>query len=758
MRLTLRNLLRFLDQTDLRPVERSRLEQLVEQSEKADAWINRIDQLKRSADVLPPAVDCDQQPLRQVAAYLDCTMGEEDTVEFEQSMLSCDEWLSEVACCHEIREALRSEDRVPIPILLRQSVYDMGRDQNIWNNAASTLALSNMETGDESNSEEIVAALASSMKDLPFVDGRPDDPQPIGGYSEEGEELDDEAVSLDHLSRRAQRRSYVILGILLALLAGLLGLSYELGRRTSNVAENPPDTPSNTELSSTAVPLLDPNSPRDPGTAEEFTDATQPVTDKEPPATENTDAGEDSTALPDFAGVLPIAGDRIDPSVATDWADESLPPRPQIPPLRVFEPPREVLAVATLSEAPSALLKLDATGLTWIRAAAEEAVLEGTPCLVLPGTSAELNFSDKLQVRITGPARFTVSQRDLASGADGLNVQYGFFEVVSQVDDVDLLLTRQNLRYRLTLPVVQAQVSVRFSQYLAPGSDPRQIQPASIDFWVTHTGRATVSEADSVWMLPESTALVSSRSEQPELVREPVTGVVALPVPQPRDYTVRIRETLEKNFQEMPAVLEANQPVADFLVKLKGDLRQERRLAALAWLASLGNYTYLVDFLNDEKNRNNWRSLIESVQASMVNDPAYAEALYESLSYLGEEEQNILFQLLLGYSAEQLETGADRQLVEYLDHRSLYVRVLAIECIRNITGGLAYGYVPQGDLKARRRTISNQWEKVLKKQELRYLEAPRLPLPEFVTPATTDTGEPPLSDPRDSNGAPDGQL
>jgi hypothetical protein len=233
--------------------------------------------------------------------------------------------------------------------------------------------------------------------------------------------------------------------------------------------------------------------------------------------------------------------------------------------------------------------------------------------------------------------------------------------------------------------------------------------------------------------------------------------VVALPIPQPRDYTVRIRETLEKNFPEMPAVLEANQPTEDFLVKLKGDLRQERRLAALAWLASLGNYTYLVDFLNDEKNRNNWRSLIESVQASMVNDPAHAEALYESLSYLGEEEQNILFQLLLGYSAEQLETGADRQLVEYLDHRSLYVRVLAIECIRNITGGLAYGYVPQGDLKARRRTISNQWEKVLKKQELRYLEAPRLPLPEFVTPATTDTGEPPLSDPRDSIGDSDGQ-
>ena len=170
MRLTLRNLLRFLDQTNLRSIERSRLEQLVDESEKADAWIKRIDSLKRNKGTAAPAVTSKDPSVSRVVAYLDTSMSEQETIEFERSMLSSDVLLAEVASCHEVRESVINELAPSIPILLRQSVYDIARGQIDYD----AVDLEMNPESSESDDEEKVAAVAASMKDLPYVDSQPD--------------------------------------------------------------------------------------------------------------------------------------------------------------------------------------------------------------------------------------------------------------------------------------------------------------------------------------------------------------------------------------------------------------------------------------------------------------------------------------------------------------------------------------------------------------------------------------------------------
>ena len=729
MRLTLRNLLRFLDQANLRSVERNKLEELVEESEKAGAWIKRIDSLKRSPDTSAPSIESQQYPINLVVSYLDSSMGEEATIDFEKLMLSSDELLAEVACCHEIRESIRAGECPSIPISLRQSVYDLGR-------AAVSVDDSDPESSGNQG-EEKVAAFAATMKDLPFVDSQPDDPRPIGGFSSEEDEADDEPVSIESLSRQARQESRLVMIVLITIMVSMLGLTFWLGRQTERFSRS---LPANSEIAEAEKTTVDENAAMPDG--RDDSDTGQPPLDE---TVENPVSGDspNTNVDNDFAGMFPVPDDPATDADKGVDAQNRLTDRPNIAPVRIgpVKPvARPVQDVATFVDLKAPMLKQQAENGEWIRCLTDQALTENTELIVLPGTVAELDFSGLLSVQIEGPARFSIGYKDIASGTDVIEVRHGRFLVRSTVGDVDLLFDRNGRRYRVTIPVSGSEVSANFANYSPPGDDPRETGAAEIELFIANKGRANLTEGTQSWQLPESNAMLRSVSSRPEFNREATTGLMDLPIVRIRDYSIRIRETVKKNFADLPKRLAPGESAFDFLVELKSNARQERRFASLTWLASLGRYSYLIDFLNDDHNKNNWRSVIESVRASIAGNPEYATALHESLAQAGEERRDIMYRLFVGYTPADLASGSDIELVKLLDHPSLAVRVLALEQIRHITGGLAYGYVPYADRKARRRIIDRQWEKVIKKQELRYRDAPALPLPELSTvpPAGSD--------------------
>ena len=761
MRLTLRNLLRFLDQTNLRSIERSRLEQLVDESEKADAWIKRIDSLKRNKGTAAPAVTSKDPSVSRVVAYLDTSMSEQETIEFERSMLSSDVLLAEVASCHEVRESVINELAPSIPILLRQSVYDIARGQIDYD----AVDLEMNPESSESDDEEKVAAVAASMKDLPYVDSQPDAPAPIGGYSIEGEEFDEEeTVSIDSLSQQAQKRSKLVLGGLLLLAAALLGVTYWLGTQSGNQTarntENPDSTGSTVGTNGDSDGTTNNDSESQDGSATENNTADNNAAGKDADESDNDIPGESlaiGPRLPDeetnssaaddsesetagqFEGddqpliaLFPATGQAIG-----DNAANMLPARPNIGivPANATDSVTagteavDATPVATLvGDKPTLQTKMDAK---WFPVKAGET--SPGEMFVLPGTKNELSFGGIVSVTVEGPARFLLRPNDAASGSPVIRAIHGHFTVRSIVADADLIFEHGKHAYHLVLPVSESTLDAEFSNYLAPGADPRSVEPAKIDLLVATRGRATVKRGDQSWSLPEANAFFSSDSTVPEQIRAATTGVIEMPMERPRDFAIRLTDRIEKNSWSIADSWKADSSLMDYLTELKNDLRQERRFAALSWLAFIGNYEFLIDFLNDEKNRNNWRSVVEAVRGSIQQNPEYATALFDSLAQAGAAEQPILFKLLLGYPQEELANGADEKLVELLDHDSLCVRILTIERIREITGGIAYGYQPNADRKARRRTIEKQWKRALKKDELRYTQPPGIPAPGFVT-------------------------
>jgi hypothetical protein len=68
--------------------------------------------------------------------------------------------------------------------------------------------------------------------------------------------------------------------------------------------------------------------------------------------------------------------------------------------------------------------------------------------------------------------------------------------------------------------------------------------------------------------------------------------------------------------------------------------------------------------------------------------------------------------MLWGYNREQLEAGADRQLVEYLSHQDLEFRVLSFWNLHQITGLLPPSYRPQWT-EAKRRPGAAAWRQKL---------------------------------------------
>lgn len=737
MRLTLRNLLRFLDQTNMRAVEREQLESLVAGSVKATKWIDKIQKVKGQPDLPSLAIEDPDYPVHQMGAYLDSTLGEETTIDLERSLISRDELLAEIASCHAIRESISVSPDIAIPLELRQAIYDLRLKPD---------TVAGLETVSRSG---VTSSADRRMEDLPFVDAENDSKtaEISRAHSSLGEI--ESTVSIDVMYKKAKRRSQLVAALIGAVLIGFLAFAFELGRRSGKEPQV-----ATTEASAKESPNTD-KKPTDP-----VSDEPGNTKEKNADPAARLEADNQSAAEPkDTPGSLPMPP-------ATESLEAGQPEKPVADETELAQRPiiefslkpgalpvREKQPVAKVATEDSIILKRVESSQQWVRVNKASPILEETEMMVLAGTAAKLDLRGNLTVTITGPARFTVGMNDIASDTEVLVVSHGIFTVEANLADVDLIWERSERRYRMTLPITPAIATAEFMQYQTPGSDSRSVKPAQLDLFYTQTGRAIITEGNSTWRLSESMAMVRVLSTNPELTQSATVGSVHLPLTKTRNYTVRLTDTVQKNFPQVRSNLPSDQTLYDFLVKLKSDAKQERRFAAISWLAASGEFAFLLDFLNDEKNRNNWRSAIEAVQAAIVNHPEYADKLEAYLLENEPQEGAKIYEMLTGYSEKQLVEGADRQLVESLDSDSLVTRVLAIETLRQITAGRSYGYSPNADRKSRRRSIDRQWKKLLDREELRYEAMPQLPLPALLpVEETPEETAKPLDDAVDNGG------
>ncbi len=686
MRLTLRNLLRFLDQTNLGPLERDRLQELVEHSDRAEAWIERIRSLRADPGKAAPRITGPPAPCR-VAQYLDGSLSEQETIEFEEAMLASDEILAEVASAHRIVQQLSTAQPPGIPIVLRQTLYDLDR---VFGDSGGS------DAGPADGEHAGGHGAVTSMEDLPFEDASEPDAS-SDAMATELEDVGDEdsnhqpPVSLDRLTRRARDRSLVLAGLVITVLAGILGVTYWLGRESARLSQ--PARVPNARAPVDALPrdIDDGEGP----VADERAAAGRPDPDS-PPTGDQADveqpAGDaDQPPEPQGPGATLLVDQPPPPApevAAPGQPDPPVPPRPDlsVPDLPVpevpvvdaeafigpIQPPR-VVARSTEPQVLALMRAPNAEDWTVLTDAAD--LREGDHVKVLGGMAAEFELGQQLKLRAVGPAEFSLGQRDRASQADLIDLEFGTVVVESRESDVDWILQLGDDRYAVTMLLAAARVEAQAIPYLPPGIDPRHMAPAVVRTFQALEGRCRIQKNEFRWNLATGHALLEVDSAIPEIAQAAQTGVVQQPIARPR-FVERLTDVVEDNLRAWRLELRS---VPDELLDMKSDSRQEIRLAAMAWLAEQGNFDFVVDFLSNPSNKSNWRTFIEAVQHTLRNRPESATRLFDGLGFAGAENQEKLYGLILGFAPPDLEAGLDARLVDYLNDANLAVRVLAIE-------------------------------------------------------------------------------
>ncbi len=741
MRLTLRNLLRFLDRTHESAQERQRLEELVADSESAEAWIDRIRRLRSDPEKPAPPIDGQPSPSR-VALYLDGALSEQETVAFEEKLLASDEILAEVASAHQIIRKIQDAATATVPIGLRQVLYDLDRLYGVSQRGASDAAM------DEGEADGVPA----SMDDLPFDDDEtapsPDSLETESDDDGDHYRADRPPVSLDQMQRAARGRSWLIAASMILVLGMSFGLTYWAGwmaansRRVASVIADPQiERPDNNNGAIAKDAETQPDKPDLSPSPEGKNENPPPAKGDSAKDSPNDDKGKAGGRVDNlFADREPPLSHPTPPPVGDAVAVDREPPaegsgvRPDIsfslaggvesvPFLGPPQPPRMTARVT----APNPLcLVRSADEDEWRSMTRSSAVFEGDHVKVFTGGVAEFELGTLLKMSVKGPAEFVVAPRDVASEAEVLELKHGEISVQSNEGDVDWMLQVGTDRYRITMALASSVIMARVEGWLPPGSDPRTVEPAVARTIHAIGGRCLVQLGDSSWRLSAGDAVVQVESPAAEWRIAPRSGQVANDV-DPRRYVSRLTTIVDNEIREWIA---DRADVAAMLVDLKLDVRQEIRLAAMTWLAEEGNFDYVVDYLENPENNANWRTFIEALRQTIYNRPELAENLFRGLVFAGES-QTELYELIVGISAADLASGADARLVELLSSSDLAIRILAIENLREINGGVTYGYTATKPEKERERIVNRQWKPRLAKQIIRYEQPPSVPLTEL---------------------------
>ena len=707
MRLTLRNLLRFLDQTDLRSAERKRLQELVEKSEKAGPWIERIESLRRNPQIAPPPLDDkDAMEINKVAVYLDMKMNEKETANFERDLLNNDELLAEVAACHKIKCNLVRSQSPHVPIELRQSIYDLDRTIK--------------STGEQQvNGEDSIIGLVANMEDLPFKDGSVEEDQYVGGRpsAKNGlEDHDDDSVyvPIEKLSQKARRKSVVSTIILFSGIVGLIGLAFWMGRQSVAVPGG-----GDNALTSAEDPKkgTDSNNNKIVGKSDEDSD--------KPDTAEPTDLTKQKglQGAVDHPRPLDIGdpGDNQSEQVASN----ELPDRPMIDVSSWKEAGDEKVTaqaapveIGKFSSPNKLMLILPSGGEDWIRATPDSTIYSGSELLVLRDQVASITLGETINLFLIGPVRISILHPS-DDGLPAISISYGRLEIQPKAVDSDLSVQIGDTKGVISIPVAGAAIYLERAFYLAPGSDPREKKPIEYRTVYCRNERCDWTVADQVVPLSPQNVWIQIDQATPRVGT--LNGPMAFEQLQLPDGFA------DSQFAEL---FINEKKIIDQIIELTGNNRKEYRTEAIGGLAAAGNFAFLVDFLNDDRNRSEWRNVIGLVRFYLANDSSAANQIYADLAQAGNR-QNKIFELILGYSQDQLAAGKDAQLVELLDDSELAMRVLAIDNLRSVTDGLTFSYRAESPGIIRRRHIKN-WTRKLEKNTIRYASLPEPPHVDIV--------------------------
>jgi hypothetical protein len=751
MRLTLRTMLAYLDNV-LEPADAEVLGKKINESDFASSLVQRVKAVMKKVRMDAPRLDGKGMgnDANTVSEYLDSALPQDRVGDFERVCLESDKHLCEVAAAHQVLTLVLGKP-ADVPIELRERIYAMGHPESqAALKSAAAVTPPPIQTAVKANGQAVKSA-----------------PAEVPEYLRAGRR----PSALPFLATVAASFLVVAAGL---WMMGAFKPSSALMRWMRGgplIADNPapvnPPTKANTEAVSTPAA----GTPSTPATettqtppgattqspsgdaaaaalnvsplpavpavpAGDVVPMPMPAVPASPAATENAVAAAPLPAVPAAAAPLPAIPPPDTITVADAGGKTSR--RPLVPPGPEVKP--VPMDVGRYTSDGQVLATLDSAGL-WKLKPALGALVSGERLIALPTYRPQLTLPG-VQVTFAGEG-----EAEMAPPSEGniskLIVDHGKLLVVavgamgSQID-LDLGGTPgfAGVRGLVTLVDADSALAVKVMRWLPPGADPAEGPGAIVvELFNTH-GRVTWQEPGQAKVeIPTHQAYVYAGANPPELQG---------PFLAPDWIDAKSIPLIDRQpAMVLEGVLTTARPLSVSLQESLQDRRVEVRSLAARCLSSLIEYEPLVKELGDNRITAfpYWDADADMLRRALHHSPDRAALVKATIERLRAADAKEIYQLIRGFSQEDLERGGAAQLVKLLEHEQLDVRVLAYYNLLAITGASEF-YSPHKAPAQQRPAIQN-WKERLSKGTIAY-KLPPTPLENYKPLVNAAAAEVPL--------------
>jgi hypothetical protein len=659
MRLTLRTLLAYLDDT-LEPSQAKLIGEKVAESEHARELIARIKQVARRRRLTTPADSGPAGKLDEntIAEYLDNVLPAGQVGELEETCLSSDVHLAEVAACHQILTLILGEPML-IPPTATQRMYRL---------------IKGKEAIPDRKAPAPPAESQGAPRLVPEADGA-DEPVFLGF-----------PLSNQHSNRRWVVPVLAVSLLLAAFVA--IWMAVESHRAIPAVA-----------MPATSVANLEPATGEEPPKpAVPPVDATQPREDARQPEPKSRPDGE--TAKKPASGIQEMPANPPPGKSAPKKGPSNAEKEPSSGPERK-DLERKGLATTNWTQ-PAVLLHRNDEKQPWQRVALQRRIFPSQELLSLPGYRSELRLDTGIQLSLWGNMP-EFWRTPVMESAVTLHANPDF--------DLDLTLQRGRVVFANRKENGPATIRLRFHgqswnlTLLEPGTEaaaelfgekrPYTRQPGGTVpyllmgvFALKGEARLKVNLDDHLLHSPSLFEWDSAYGPAPEPRHLPRT---------PDWWTNKTlgRTPEAKAMQSALYALSQRLVVKDtvdvILAETLSDADPANHVLAVRCLAAMQDFAGLLDALTDEKHLDVRLDAVESLRHILALDAANDDRLATVLKRknFSDAQAQIALQLLHGFTEQQWQNQATRlAVVEYLAHDKLAIRQMAHY--------LLVGLVPEG--------------------------------------------------------------
>ena len=349
---------------------------------------------------------------------------------------------------------------------------------------------------------------------------------------------------------------------------------------------------------------------------------------------------------------------------------------------------------------------------SWHRLPERQIIHSGERLLAFDGFRPQIALANGALVSVMGATSFHI--RPPNDGAACIFLEFGTIRLVSLGDPgVKIELDLAGIRNVVTLIDSDSSIGVSVNRRVPAGRSPETTAGVPVVEYFGIQGGASIEDSRG--------GSIGQVTNEVRIYRpsEPVQVIGSLSKWSDVEDVSAIERAAARQLHDL---IDNDRPLDVALAESCQDRRAEVSALAANGMAVLGQFEPLIGTLSGERQKSFWGKHVRLLRALIQRSPEAAVSVKDVIARLHPDDGPHLWRLLWGYSATQLEEDRGAELVSYLEHDNIAVRVAAFENLLEITG-VQLLYRPEKPAREQRAPLSN-WKKRVQEGSITYKVAP----------------------------------